>query len=134
MNTQEKLQQVLDGLLASVPDIRGAVLASRDGLLIASTFATGEGSRVAAMAATVEALGDRVTELAELGELAETAIQSDVGTFVVYSAGSLATLALVARGGANLGLVHIEGRRVAATVEALFDAAATTTPREAAHA
>ena len=113
MSKQDQLQHVLDGLEAEVPDVEGAMLASRDGLPIASTFNPSDASRVAAMAATVLSLGSRVVETTGLGTFEETVIQSANGTFIVYDAGDVAALAVVTRSGANIGLVHIEARRAA---------------------
>lgn len=113
MNRQEQLQDLLVGLQREVPDIRGALLASRDGLAIATTMPAAEGGRVAAMAATVAALANRVVDTIGLGRFEETEIQGDAGTFVVYDAGHIAVLAVLAQRGATLGLVHLEARRVA---------------------
>lgn len=113
MSKQEQLQKILDGLEREIPDVEGTMLASRDGLPIASTLAPADASRVAAMAATVLSLGARVVETTGLGAFEETVIQSANGTFIVYDAGTAAALAVVTRPGANLGLVHIEARQAA---------------------
>ena len=113
MSKQEQLQHVLDELQDEVSDVQGAMLASRDGLPIVSTMDPNDASRVAAMAATVLALGARVVETTGLGSFDEAVIQSDNGTFVVYDAGEYAALAVMAQARANLGLVHIEARRAA---------------------
>ena len=113
MSKQEQLQHVLDELQEEVSDVQGAMLASRDGLPIVSTMDPNDASRVAAMAATVLALGARVVETTGLGTFDEAVIQSDNGTFVVYDAGDVAALAVMAQARANLGLVHIEARRAA---------------------
>ena len=116
MNRQEQLHHLLVGLQHEVPDIRGALLASRDGLAIATTMPAAEGGRVAAMAATVAALAGRVVKTIGLGQFEETEIQGDAGTFIVYDAGGIAVLAVLAQRGATLGLVHLEARRVADSV------------------
>lgn len=117
---QEQLQRSLDGIGRAVPDVEGALLASRDGLAIAASVGSAEPSRIAAMAATVLALGTTVVDTCRLGEFQETVIQSDGGVFVVYDAGDLAVLAVLARSGANLGLVHLEARRTAADLGRLL--------------
>jgi hypothetical protein len=116
VNKQGQLQAALEVIKEEVADIQGAVLASRDGLAIASTLGSAEASRVAAMAATVLGLGERVVQIAELGQLEETVVQSELGVFIVYRAGDLALLAVLARVGANLGLINIEARRAAEAV------------------
>ncbi|MEY2570110.1 MAG: uncharacterized protein QOE63_460 [Acidimicrobiaceae bacterium] len=122
MNKQDQLHQVLTSLSADVPDVRGGLLASRDGLPIVSTLGAAEAGRVAAMAATVVALATRVVDTIGLGSFEETVVQSDGGMFIVYDAGDLAVLAVLAQKGATLGLVHLEARRAAGTVEQLLTA------------
>jgi predicted regulator of Ras-like GTPase activity (Roadblock/LC7/MglB family) len=110
MTKHETLQRALIAVEREVPDIRGCALASRDGLPIVSTMPGTDASRLAAMAATVLALGARVAESTDLGAYEETVIQGAAGTFVTYGAGD-AVLAVLAGPGANLGLVHLEARR-----------------------
>jgi predicted regulator of Ras-like GTPase activity (Roadblock/LC7/MglB family) len=110
MTKQETLQRALLAVEREVPDIRGCALASRDGLPIVSTMPGTDASRLAAMAATVLALGARVAGSTDLGAYEETVIQGAAGTFVTYGAGD-AVLAVLVGPGANLGLVHLEARR-----------------------
>ena len=120
MNKQEQLHQVLTNLSVEVPDVHGALLASRDGLPIVSTLNASEAGRAAAMAATVVALATRVIDTIGLGSFQETVIQGEAGVFVVYDAGSLAVLAVLAHRTATLGLVHLEARRAAEAIERLL--------------
>ncbi len=116
MTKQDQLQKVLDDVTTEVTDVHAAVLASHDGLAMASTIGGAEGSRVAAMAATVHAVGNRATSTADLGTIEETVIRGTQVTFVVYNAGDSAVLALMAPGDCNLGMVHLEGRRAAESI------------------
>lgn len=131
MNKQEQLRVALESLTEAVPDIDAALLASRDGLVIGSTSGA-DGSRAAAMAATVLALGDRVVKMLCLGRFEESVIESPAGTFVVYAAGDLAVLAVAARGGSNLGLLHLESRRTADTLGRLLSSYYAEAAAEAA--
>lgn len=124
MTKQETLQRALLAVEREVPDIRGCALASRDGLPIVSTMPGTDASRLAAMAATVLALGARVAESTDLGAYEETVIQGAAGTFVTYGAGD-AVLAVLVGPGANLGLVHLEARRA---VEHIAQVLAAPTP------
>lgn len=119
---QEQLQRTLDGIGDAVPDVEGALLASRDGLAIASALRGADPNRVAAMAATVLALGTTVVDTCRIGPFEETVIQGEGGMFVVYDAGDLAVLAVLARRKANLGLVHLEARRAATDLARLLSA------------
>ena len=105
--------RILEELQDAVPDVEGAMVASVDGLEVASTLGGGEGTRVAAMAATVRALGVRVVEATAGGPFEEATIRSGGGIFTVYEAGELATLAVVSCAGANLGLLNLVARQVA---------------------
>lgn len=120
MTRHEEIRRVLAGVTEELPEIRSAVLASRDGLAISGTLAGAENSRVAAMAATVQALGARVSATTGLGALEETVIRGEETTFVVYDAGEPAVLAVVADAGCNLGMLHLEGRRAAALLSGLL--------------
>lgn len=126
MSRHLHLSSLLDQIQTEVPGVRAAVLASRDGLAMASTLDGNEGSRVAAMAATVHAVGHRVSATAELGAVQETVIRSGSTTFVVYDAGATAVLAVLADGDCNLGFIHLESRRTAATLSELLTAKAPT--------
>jgi predicted regulator of Ras-like GTPase activity (Roadblock/LC7/MglB family) len=120
VNKQEQLSRILEDLREAVPDVYGAMVASFDGLPVASSLGEVEPSRVAAMTATVRALGVRVVETMGAGAFQEVVIRSESGMFVVYDAGDLAALAVVTRPGANLGLVHLEARHAARAVEDLL--------------
>lgn len=129
MTKQAQIQAAIEGLVAEVADVQAVVVASRDGLSMASTISGAEGSRVAAMAATVHAVGNRVTSATDLGTIEETVIRGDEMTFVVYDAGEPAVLALMAPGDCNLGMIHLEGRRAASRVaDVLTDVPAPTPP------
>lgn len=135
MSRQEVLLGVLLALEEALPEVEGSLLSSRDGLVIASTLHPSDASRVAATATTVLGLSSRIVGTTGLGEFEETVIQSDSGTFVVYDAGDLATLAIVTGPGANLGLVHLEARHAAeelAHLLAAFREEAVTRARQAA--
>ena len=135
MNKHEAIQKLLGEVERAVPDVRGCAVASRDGLPVASTMPGADASRVAAMAATVLALGARVAEATHLGGFKETVIQGDAGTFVTYGAGD-AVLAVLVGSDANLGLVHLEARRAASSLATLLstdmEAAPAVAPAHAA--
>lgn len=106
----------LDDLCRSVPDLRGALVASVDGLPVASRLRGGSPESVAAMAATTAGLGGRLADDFALGPLAECVVRADQGYFIVYRAGVSAVLAVTAAEGANLGRIHLAARRCARTV------------------
>lgn len=121
MSKQEDLTKAVQSLRQSVPEVSGVMIASSDGLPIAHDFANGDATRVAAIAATVLGLGKRIADTTGCGTLEETVTRGTDGYMIIYSAGTKAVLAVVAPAYANLGLIHLEARDVAANVAALMN-------------
>lgn len=117
MTKQEKLQLVLETLRSSIPEIRGALVASTDGLPIAKSFSDGvDVNRVAAMAATALGLGKRISDTLGTGELIETSVTGSEGKVLIYTIGKKGVLAVVAQVGINMGLLNLEARDAAADI------------------
>ncbi|MDW8091787.1 MAG: roadblock/LC7 domain-containing protein [Meiothermus sp.] len=115
-NRQEVLQSALRQLRQAVPELTGAMVASTDGLSLATDLPEQEAARVAAMAATALGLGKRIVQTTALGGLEEVVVRGREGYLVVYAAGERGVLAVSAPAGANLGLVHLEARQAAAQI------------------
>jgi predicted regulator of Ras-like GTPase activity (Roadblock/LC7/MglB family) len=113
MSRQEALQETLRQLRSAIPEASGAIVASTDGLPLASDLPEGESTRLAAMAATALGLGKRIAQTAGLGPLDEVVIRGKQGYLVVYSAGERGVLAVSAPREVNLGLIHLEAREAA---------------------
>ncbi|MCS7219184.1 MAG: roadblock/LC7 domain-containing protein [Thermus sp.] len=116
MSRQQELQEVVKGLRQAVPEITGVLVASTDGLSLASDVPEAEAARVAAMAATALGLGKRIASTTALGGLEEVVVRGREGYLVVYAAGDKGVLAVTAPMGANLGLIHLEARQAAARI------------------
>lgn len=117
MNKQEQLQKALESLRTAIPELRGAMVASSDGLPIAKSLGDGvDANRVAAMAATALGLGKRIGDTLGTGELHETSVLGSEGQVYIYTAGKKGVLAIVAPTGTNIGLLHMEARDVARMV------------------
>lgn len=118
---QERLQTALQDLRAAAPDIRGVLIATVDGLPIAQVFADDtDSTRVAAMAATALGLGKRMNDTLGTGDLSEMSISGSVGQVYIYATGRKGALAVVAPGGMNLGLLHMEARQTAIRVASIL--------------
>lgn len=114
---QEQLQSTLFNLRSSLPELRGALVATADGLPIAQTFSDNtDANRVAAMAATALGLGKRINDTLGAGELTEMSVTGADGQVFVYATGRKGVLAVVTPASMNLGLLHIEARDAAQTV------------------
>ena len=114
---QQQLQATLQSLRTSLPELRGALVATTDGLPIAQSFSdTTDSNRVAAMAATALGLGKRINDTLGTGDLTEMSVSGVDGQVYVYATGRKGVLAVVTPTGMNLGLLHMEARDAARTV------------------
>ena len=121
ISKQERLQGALRDLRSAIPDIRGAMVATTDGLPIAQTFTDDTDSgRVAAMAATALGLGKRINDTLGTGDLSELSVSGSIGQVYIYATGRKGVLAVVAPGGMNLGLLHMEARDTAGRVAGIL--------------
>lgn len=114
MSKQEVLQKLVENLRASIPDLKGVLIASTDGLPIADSLPAGmDSGRVAAMTATAVGLGRRISETLSSGTLSETSVTAKDGQIFIYSAGPKGVLAVLAPPATNVGLIHLEARAAA---------------------
>ena len=120
MAVTEQLNEILQGLRAAIPELSGALIASTDGLAIATSVAGGDSNRMAAMVATALGLGKRITDTFGGGGLKETSVGGEQGQIYIFSAGSKGVLAVIAASEANVGLIHIESRDAAARIAHLL--------------
>ena len=113
----ERLGSILTNLRASMPELRGALIATADGLPIAQSFSDNtDANRVAAMAATALGLGKRINDTLGAGALNEMSVSGLQGQVFIYSVGAKGALAVVTPAGVNLGLLHMEARDAAQTI------------------
>lgn len=117
----EALKGHIEALRNAIPELRGVLLASNEGLPIAHSLSNGaDPNRVAAMAAAASSLGRRISDNMNVGALGEVSIQAEEGALFVYSAGTKAVLAIISPQGGNAGLIHLEARGVAKEIGDLF--------------
>ena len=117
----EALKNQIEALRAAIPELKGVLLASNEGLPIAHSLTNGaDPNRLAAMAAAATTLGRKVSENMHGGALSEVSIQAEEGALFVYSAGSKAILVVLSPQGGNAGLIHIESRDAAKQIGDLF--------------
>ncbi len=116
----EVLQAILRDLSASLRDITGSVVVSRDGLTMASIGGGVDADRMGALCTEVFGLGQSTANELQHGDLQEILLKSDGGYALVTRAGPEAMLAVMARPDANLGLVLLEARRAANAIASTF--------------
>jgi len=117
----EALKNQLEALRNAIPELKGVLLASNEGLPIAHSLTNGsDPNRLAAMAAAATALGKRVSESMHAGTLGEVSVQAEEGGLFVYSAGPKAILVVLSPQAGNAGLIHLEARDAAKQISELF--------------
>ena len=117
----EAIRSQIEALRTAIPELKGVLLASNEGLPIAHSLANGgEPNRIAAMAAAASSLGRKITDTMSAGALNEVSIQADDGGMFVYSAGNKAVLVVISPQGGNAGLIHLEARSAAKEIGDLF--------------
>jgi predicted regulator of Ras-like GTPase activity (Roadblock/LC7/MglB family) len=121
MSRNEELKKEIDTLRGAIPELKGVLIASNEGLPVAHSLSGSiDANRVAAMAAAASSLGRRVTDSLGVGALNEISVTAADGQIYLYSAGPKAVLAVIGPTGGNAGLVHLEARSVATQIGQLF--------------
>lgn len=121
MVKHDVLKTHLETLKNAVPELRGVLLASNEGLPVAHSLSNGsDPNRVAAMAAAATNLGKRISDSLATGPLSEVSVRGEEGMFFVYQAGPKAVLAVMGPMGSNAGLIHLEARAIAKEIGDLF--------------
>ena len=116
MSKQDVLNNTLAALRANLPELKGVLVATSDGLPIAQSMsASTDANRVAAMAATALGLGKRINDTLGAGGLTEMSVSGTDGQVYFYAAGR-GVLAVVAPAGMNLGLLMMEARDAATNI------------------
>ena len=110
----QKLDQRLRDMQASASEIIASSLVSSDGLTITSVMPQDiEEARIAAMAAAMLSLGDKISMELGRGDMDEFYIKGDQGFVLLTSVGEDAVLAALVTENAKLGLIFLELRRAA---------------------
>ena len=120
MAKHEALKTQIDNLRNNIPELKGVLLASSEGLPIAHSLSNGaDPNRVAAMAAAAANLGRRISDSMSVGTLAEISVRGEEGILFIYSAGPKTILAVMGPQGSNAGLIHLEARSTAQDIAQL---------------
>jgi predicted regulator of Ras-like GTPase activity (Roadblock/LC7/MglB family) len=110
----EELKARIEALHNALPELKGVLLASNEGLPIAHSLSNGvDPNRVAAMAAAASSLGRRISLSLNSGAFEEVSVQAEDGALFLYGAGTTAVLAVSSPASGNDGLIHLEARTAA---------------------
>jgi len=122
MGKMDVFQKSVDNLRTAIPELRGVLVASSEGLPIAYSLSNGvDANRVAAMAAAASSLGRRVSDSLSAGQFEEITVGGHDGQIFLYSAGAKGVLAVIGPAGCNAGLIHLEARGVAREIGEFFN-------------
>ncbi len=114
MSRRDRIQQGIDQLRMAIPDLKGVLLATSEGMpLVHSMSEKDDPGRVAALAAAVSGLGRRVTESLASGACQEVCVLGSEGQMLLYAAGPKAVLALLGPANLNMALVQMAARTAA---------------------
>lgn len=114
------INQVLDKLLKDT-DAEGAVIVSTDGLSIASELrASRDEDRIAAMSATILALGEKFASELDRGNLEQLYIKGDIGYILFKGISDFAVLGLIVSNDTRLGMLFLQMKIAAEEIENLM--------------
>lgn len=116
-----RAQARLADLVASTKGVRGALLATVDGHPVAAVLPEHPIGSTAAIIASSRGLGERLADLSGEGRLEEIVVRSSAGYVVIYAAGARGVLTVLTVSAANLAMLHLRARDVAADLSRLLD-------------
>jgi predicted regulator of Ras-like GTPase activity (Roadblock/LC7/MglB family) len=101
---------LFDDLVSRVPDIEKALLLTRDGLTVAASQTLGreDAERLAAIASAFHSLARGAVQQLGAQQAHQVIVEMDTAFLFVTEAGEGSCLAVVASGGADVGLVAYE--------------------------
>ncbi|MER6461448.1 roadblock/LC7 domain-containing protein [Streptomyces sp. NPDC001288] len=120
---REAVLDELRRLRTRMPQLTGALAAGVDGLVVAHDCPGVDPEGLAALTAAELGVAVRVADATGKGELKELLVRGEDGYVATYAAGRSAVLTLLAEDRVNVGRLHLEGRRAAARIGDLVDAA-----------
>ncbi len=103
LSRAERLQRMLEELMEQAEGIRGALLATENGLVVASVMEDAE--QVGAIAANLFDLSRKASQRLEQGDVGRVVIDAELGTIVVFPLGPHVSLTAVVNKDAKLGLI-----------------------------
>ncbi|MFF3846663.1 roadblock/LC7 domain-containing protein [Streptomyces sp. NPDC002328] len=122
MAVEAEVLNELHRLRTRMPQLTGALAASVDGFVLAQDMPGVQPESLAALTAAALGVGYRMVDLTARGEFCELLVRGAGGYVATYAAGPSAVLTLLADDRANVGRLHLEGRRSGAHIAGLMAA------------
>jgi uncharacterized protein len=101
--------------------IRGSLVATSDGLLVASNLPDEQPEQLAALTSTLVGLADYAIEATHTGTLIDAVARGTDGYLAAYALGEVAALAVVGDADLNVAMLHHKTRPVVERLIALSD-------------
>jgi len=103
LSRAERLQRTLEELMEQAGDIRGALLVTENGLVVASVMDDAE--EFGAIAANLFDLSRKASHRLAQGDVERVVVDTERGTIAVFPAGPQVALTVVVNKDAKLGLI-----------------------------
>jgi predicted regulator of Ras-like GTPase activity (Roadblock/LC7/MglB family) len=114
----DMLNSILSDLNGTSADIDASAVISTDGLVMAAAMpADMDEDRVGAMSAAMLSLGERTAQELSRGELEQVLIKGGSGYVLMTHAGPDSVITVVAKPRAKLGLIFLDVKRAAESIE-----------------
>ncbi|MUG92251.1 diacylglyceryl transferase [Scytonema sp. UIC 10036] len=115
------LQDELQNFVSGSAEVQGAILASPDGLALASVLTVGmDEERTAAMSASMLSLGERIGRELARGSVDRIVVEGEKGYGILVGCGQEAVLLVLASAAAKQGVLFLEVKRIVAKITPLL--------------
>nr|WP_233153989.1 roadblock/LC7 domain-containing protein [Scytonema sp. HK-05] len=115
------LQDELQDFISGSAEVQGAILASPDGLALASVLPIGmDEERTAAMSASMLSLGERIGRELARGSVDRIVVEGEKGYGVLVGCGVEAVLLVLASSAVKQGILFLEIKRAVAKITPLL--------------
>lgn len=118
------IETILNDCKTRISDIQGLLLVSREGLPIAASLSTSgdtDEDRLSAMTAAALNLAERVVVELNKGNLKEMTVKGDAGLVIIIQVGEQAVLTGTTLSEARLGLILLEMKRTAKSINQIME-------------
>jgi uncharacterized protein len=134
-SVEEQVRMELQQIKAQVAGVRGSLVATSDGLVVAHDIPDVEPTQIAALAAATLAVARRATLATECGTFREAVAHGSDGYLAVYAAGDNAIVAVIGTSSLNVGMLQYRAREIIERITAhSSQTGASATPVRAAAA
>ncbi len=113
----DAIKPILTRLNSVSKDIEASAIMSRDGHTLTSVLGNSvDPDRLGAMCASLLSLAEKTSKELDRGALKQVLIGGEKGSILLLHIGANAVLSIVAKAGANLGMVFVEAKKTATEI------------------